>query len=403
MTSNFPDVSERLRLALGTWQNLAMYHEYQLAGMAAQIQVDDAHKKASRAWSLFEDKVLDNAVSEFHTEEVLPTHPCESAKIVHSAYQWFPAELFKWNRCSRRVFHLPHALEAVLASASFPQMRWSDVVWPFDSFIVTLEKPIRFEQMDGGHDEFDMLMISRKAIRGQPWITIRLFTTPEKSVGSVAAKPGEVKRFRQLLRKGRYEQAFKIVRRRQKEILRISPQMYGTQTTTLLVDSEGEDEIRIEPEDIYTIHSDEGKSDFESLPPYARSQMESVSVALRIAVGLSLYLETISSDSARWEERGVKGRKGSGAGALGVIVDPERICNIVGKGRISPHSTTDEQTRRNSAGFVRPHWRRAHRRRPVGSSLTAEKTIRVPPKLVREDLVPLYGIVGGTKTLVMVK
>jgi hypothetical protein len=42
-------------------------------------------------------------------------------------------------------------------------------------------------------------------------------------------------------------------------------------------------------------------------------------------------------------------------------------------------------------------------RRPSGSLLTAEKTVRVPHVLVREDLVPLYGVVGGTTTVVIGK
>ena len=51
--------------------------------------------------------------------------------------------------------------------------------------------------------------------------------------------------------------------------------------------------------------------------------------------------------------------------------------------------------------FVRPHWRRGYKRRPKGSAPTAEKTVKVPPVLVREDLVPIYGLVGGTTSIVV--
>ncbi len=114
-----------------------------------------------------------------------------------------------------------------------------------------------------------------------------------------------------------------------------------------------------------------------------------------------LYLENLSSESlADVQASKCKTRQISG-GAPAVITEPDRIFEVVGKGRISSNEVSDNKKSRSSVGFVRPHWRRAHYKRAHGAPQNAPKTIRVPAVLVRADLVPLYGIVGGTSTVVI--
>jgi hypothetical protein len=69
----------------------------------------------------------------------------------------FPVSLNEWSRNSRRVFHLTEELLTLLSLTSLDGVRWSEVHWPFESFLVTLDQPL----VDENGTSFDAILLYR--------------------------------------------------------------------------------------------------------------------------------------------------------------------------------------------------------------------------------------------------
>lgn len=408
MTSNTPDVSERLAQTFATWQMYFLGHEIEVAMQHQQGKASREDMAASQKGTRLPHVILNNNITDLNISDWQPLEQFASEigkRIVQ--YENFPYELFRWNRASRRVFHLPHSLEAMLAAAEFPDMDWQDVLWPFDSFIVTVEKPIVVRHPIGGIDQaFDTIMVTKTDTSKGFQVHLRWIHTPSTPGKKLGLNVSEINRFRSLLKKGRINDAAKLWDKRYKEIFRFCPFQIGSQNVVIDVvqDSDGgRGKITTEPHELYEKLG--GMSDWRGqelgYDESSRSFFEGLSVTLRIVVGWMLYLESLTKDSAEWRPGAKSRTRLMVGGAPSIITEPDQICTIVGKGRIDPSEVTSELGQRCSKGFVRPHWRRAHYRRPAGSSHDAPKSQRIPPVLVRSDLVPLYGIIGGTSTVVI--
>lgn len=411
MTSNYPDVSERLANTLAMWQVLHFEHELEVLALFAQGLVSDEDVRAAEQHTKFADKILDGSYEILSIEEWQPNQkiaylmpedmrPCGAEKLRN--YQAFPYELLRWNRTSRRVFHLPHSLEAMLAAAELPDMRWSDVLWPFESFIISLEKPlIMAHPADGIDQRLDAVMVTRsQRTDGTPQVLFRWLHVPAKPGKRYGFTGLEIAEFRKLKKK-KPRAAVKLMARKARELNRDYTHQQGSYNAVLRIGG-ANDAIIVEPETLRTAHG--GVPDGYGgvyTDESTRSYYEGLSVTIRIVVGWMLYLETLSEKSIAWRVPTPTGPRMTVGGAPAIITEPDHICDIVGKGRIDPSEVTSEPNRRCSKGYVRPHWRRAHYKRPRGSAPDAPKTVRVPPVLVRADLVPLYGIIGGTRTVII--
>jgi|AntRauTorckE6833_2_1112554.scaffolds.fasta_scaffold12871_2 hypothetical protein len=413
MTSNYPDVSERLSNTLATWQVLNFQHELEILALSTQGMASEEDVRACERHTKLPDTILGGTIETFDPAdwqpdlrfiEIMPDNmrPCAAEALKN--YQAFPYELFLWNVSSRRVFHLPHSLQAMLASAELPDIRWSDMLWPFDSFIISLEKPLVITHpADGVEQRLDTVMVSRsKRLDGTPVVLFRLLHVPGKPGKRYGYTRKEVIEFRKLKRK-RPAAAVKSMTRKLHELNRHNKNQQGSYNAVLRIGGHN-DVIIVEPEALRISHGGVpdghgGVYEAESTNSY----YDGLSVTIRIVVGWMLYLETLSQKSVTWSVPKRTAPRVTVGGASAIIIEPENICNIVGKGRINPSEVTNEAEQRCSKGFVRPHWRRAHYKRPRGSAHNAPKSVRVPPVLVRADLVPLYGIVGGTTTVVISK
>lgn len=410
MTSYGPDVSERLAHTFATWQMYYFGHELEVVHQHSQGRADQKDIVASQRGTLLADTILNNSVTSLAIEEWQPNQKFRSASgdtpnfaKQLDVYRSFPYELFQWNRQSRRVFHLPHSLEAMLAAAEFPDMKWNDVLWPFDSFIITVEKPIVVRHpIDLVDQPFDTVMVTRTAKSdGTAVVRFRWLHLPPTSGKRLGFTLSEMREFRSLLKK-KPQAAARFWNRKYKEIYKFSPFQLGSQHAELDIGEGRFEDIIVEPEELHVKLG--GMKDSYGNRYYdesTRSFFEGLSVTIRIVVGWMLYLETLSNDSMQWRTPSVRAQRMIAGGAPAIITEPDHICDIVGKGRIHPSEVTSEPNRRCSKGFVRPHWRRAHYKRPRGSTPDAPKSVRIPPVLVRADLVPLYGIIGGTRTVVI--
>lgn len=404
MTTSCPNVSERLALTFATWQMYFFCHEIEVAMLKQQGRATNAHMLESQKGTKLPHVILNNQISHLNERDWQPLvfSGIESVAAKQlNFYENFPRELFQWNRTSRRVFHLPHSLEVMLASAEFPDMVWGDILWPFDSFIITVEKPIVVRHPGGIDQVFDTIMVTKgNTVTGER-INLRWIQTLPTGDKKLGLNVSEVERFRNLLKKGRISDALMLWEKRIKEIRTLYPLMIGSQVTELEIRGSSE-KLITEAHELFDhlggIRNAYGNRLYDQS---TQSFYEALSVSLRLTVGLMLYLETISKESAEWQSVERKKAGVMSGGSPSIITQPENICFIVGKGRIDPSEVTADTGRRCDKGFVRPHWRRAHYRRSPGSALDAPKTHRIPPVLVRADLVPLYGIIGGTSTVLI--
>ena len=408
MTSQYPNVSERLAQTFATWQMYFLGHELEVAIQQQQGNLTKKDMVVSQKGTQLPNVILDNSVSQLNSDDWQPRTINGTVTDFGSQielYTHFPYELFQWNRASRRAFHLPHSLEAMLAAAELPDMTWDDVLWPFESFIVTVEKPIVVHHpLDGTKQKFDTILVTKSNSATGGKVHLRWIHTPQSEGKKLGLTVQEIKRFRTLLGKGKIPEAAKLWDRRYKEIHKFYPFQIGSQNVELEIEWGKSQKLITEADELYTHLG--AALDWQGQPlkyddAGSKTFFESLSVTLRIVVGWMLYLESMKRESTEWRPGQKHKTRLMSGGSPSVIIEPENVCTIVGEGRIKCSELTSERGTRCSKGYVRPHWRRAHYRRPAGSSPTAQKTQRVPPVLVRADLVPLYGIVGGTNTIVI--
>ena len=411
MASKQPDVSERLAHTHAMWRQHYLTYEVEVAIRLERGEVSAADSKLAQNGRKLATTILDNNIHRLTPTEWVPipklVRPRSVGHTLQNVYGYFPLELFEWNRTSRRVFHIPHSLTAILASAKFPDMRWSDVQWPFDSFVITLEKPLVIDSYDSKKESYDTIMISRLPILedGGDAISIRLFQRPTQSGATLGMSQRDMERFDRLMKKRLFDRALYFSESRRLEFGKYYPTVPGACGIVFLDNHESDTCIHLELESISTsigtIEANFPAEDTGVDQILLQQKLEISLVAMRIAMGWMCYLETLSSDSTTWRQHSVRKRGTDENCHSAVITEPGHICDIIGKGWIDQNEVTSVSSSRNSQGFVRPHWRRAHKRRPMGSPPGSEKTLRIPPKLVREDLVPLYGIIGGTKTIII--
>lgn len=426
MTSNEPNVTERLQHALAQWQSLYFLYETLMELESKTKPLDPDYLRWSKNAHRLPEVILDNSVEMLDPRHWFPlesmvgplsTTPEDAGSDVLSSlrrYMSFPSELFMWNRMSRRVFHLPPGLQALLASASFPEIPWSDVLWPHDSFIITVEKPLVMIGDYGERDEYDTILVTKlpHELDGGH-ISVRLLDRPSRDGVKVGYTTDDVKRIKSALKKDDYRKAVHTARRKSAQLSKIYNRMNGSTSCALEIRLRGDAMIALEAKQLMElefsgIHTPgtfigDAKPEWDTIPRIEQARYEVMSVACRIAIGWTLYLESLSTKPGALEHSPPQKQKKQNrvGGAIAVITEPEEICRIVGRGRFDPSEYGVTKEACNGQGFIRPHWRRAHWRRPRGSPPNAPKTVKIPALLIRADLVPLYGIIGGTKTIVM--
>lgn len=68
----------------------------------------------------------------------------EKIDVLSSRGLVIPPALFSWNRYSRRVFHITRDLQTLLSATSLDGIDWSEVQWPFRSFLLVLDEPLEY-------------------------------------------------------------------------------------------------------------------------------------------------------------------------------------------------------------------------------------------------------------------
>lgn len=405
-SSTNPDVSERLAHTFACWQIAAFAHESWALAEGKNLFADDLTEARIKMGHRLIPAIMNQRIKEIRFEEWQPLFSNEKVYqtlpgCLAGEYATFPLEIFQWNRNSRRVFHLPHTLIAALSSATYGEITWDKITWPHDSFVITLERPLRLE-VDGVGEDYDTIMVNLLpfGVDGSRVPKVRLFQAPKKQGVRLGLTRSALDRYLTVLKRKQWMKAYDICEKEYAPIAALYPTIPGSCGVTAHYQSEDEKvALEIDLEDLWegVTAGDKKPAKVDNMP-VRRAKAEIGLVALRIAVGWSLYLETMSTDRVKTCKNPHPPKQLSG-GYSGTITNPEEVFHILGQGRITKASEHQQRRLVEEGGFVRPHWRRAHKKRPAKSPPDAPKSVKVLQKLIREDLVPLFGIIGGTRSV----
>lgn len=395
---------ERLEETLGYWQDNCWFMEAFIVARASERKLLNAPELIApqlHNWKKFEQTVFDNTTHMLKDSEWGSSRRMREEFWAFGSMYRFPFEFFEWSRKSRRAFHLPSGLWQVFVEATYPEIRWSDVLLPFESFIITLDGGIQINMDDGGLSFiYDTILVARTGVGSG--VSIRLIRAPLAPKENRRLSEDVKHRFETLHKRGDQKKTLAFLEKKYQEwndAIIYPPALESVVFFKDKVDSKSR--VALEPSDIV-----DGLEAYEQAGFPSREEAEEVCAALsdaaKIVVGWCLYLRTLTASSMSWKSLERRKIKRGTRGVTGIITQPEHLCTILGEARLDPVAYgLSEPRSQNSGFFKRPHWRRAHFARPRGSAPTAVKSVEVPPLLIRKDLVPLFGIIGGTKTEVL--
>lgn len=314
--------------------------------------------------------------------------------------QLLPLALTSWTTSSRRIFHLSSDLQALLEGTSLGDLTFGDVTWPFDSFVVALESPIR----DPHGNTYDCILVSKGlqlVEKSDTLVEFRMFSTDLETHRRLT---WEQKRW--------FEEALTHHRvKRMKELLR-RHLVCAQPTVSSLFTLEQNSDCKVVESVAETVQR-RSKAEGMEFVPWGRNPPGTPSPhwdkAVQIIVGLCAYLTTIGSghhqDRSDWE------RLPAGPDS-GAITNTAEVCAVKASHLISPsegqelRDALDQEqvemggTRSHQA--VRSHYRRGHWRKlpGQGNNPGAQKLVHVRPTIVRKDRLPEGGVPGGSESIV---
>lgn len=402
--------STSLRLAetLNHWKDACWYTQTLLnLAFGKKSEQELWYPEQARHWRTFEQKVFDNSTQYLKTADWMILKRTPESDLLFP-YQTFPFEFFEWSRKSRRVFEIPADLQHAFATAAFPNITWADVLMPFDSFAVKLATPLVVEDRPGKWTQYDTILVSKITfhdLQGKPsQLIVRVLGPTFDGEKEPRLQEKDFRRVSLLAKRGQENEAMEKLKKMWAERSGSLKSTPGWRNLVLHSYKTPNRHLEIETEHFIKRLDSDTRQKIKGGIEEATWRAEPSSWAAKIAVGVMLYLQSLSNTPLPWREQRQPHRSQKGSrGVTGIITSPEYICAIVGRGIIDPstYGLNDPNKHEGSQFFVRPHWRRAHMRRSPGSAPNAPKDVKVPPVLVREDLVPLFGIISGTKTKIL--
>ncbi|OHB20366.1 MAG: hypothetical protein A2854_01275 [Parcubacteria group bacterium RIFCSPHIGHO2_01_FULL_56_18] len=389
---------ERLEEALRAWEDMSLFAEC-IARATPGIDTSRRDNDYAR-WRTFRRTLLNQSITDLRYEDWMPdlSHPAfNDARGSFASHGTFPLEFFGWTRWSRKAFVLEDIDQRTYEIASMSEVRWEDIIWPYFSFVVEFASPIPFVTTNGVSLTWTHALVTRfgaKEDEGSQAIFIRMlskeghltfFNGKERKRIMGALKDGDdMAAAREIHLSGlRTGDVFELQGQVQFSIFRSN------------VD-EMRDLVRFDEEGMHWRRTNPGRHAFNSSIRLPEEAVESTGRVARIVLGLCLDLDMLgASPRVAWTKRKT-GRKY--VGPLGIITKETDVCKILGRGIIDPNRYPGSSRNLKGQGFVRPHWRRKHRKRPPYSPPDHPKTVLVPARLINEHLVPYFGIIAGSIT-----
>jgi hypothetical protein len=331
--------SERLQMVLNFWKNLCWYFEtLYLTEFGGVPDAPWLIPGPITNWRRYDQVVFDNSFEELPFGEWdVPQERIETSYRSFSYHARFPFEFFEWSRKSRRVFHLPASLHKVFALATFPQIKWKEVLWPFDSFMITLEQPLLVEDEVGVWSQYDAILVSRLKQYGGA-IHIRLIQQPTIPIDEYKVAENVNRRIQLFMKRGEKEKAQTTLKRSMDALYARIKSTPGWRHGVIYspIDNLPDSRVKLEVSDFAARIDPETVARLEGGTEENLWRIEPMSWAAKIVVGWCLYHRTISATSLEWNEKKWKEHIPGMRGVTGIITNREHICTILGEATLNP-------------------------------------------------------------------
>lgn len=294
-----------------------------------------------------------------------------------------PFEFESWTKSSRRVFEISHELQILLSLTSLQDVKWSEIRWPFESFVVALAEPLYQSDQD-----FDTILVSRDPRGpGKDGVVLSIRLISNKLEQFHPLSQFEKSQLLSQYKNGKHDKVSdKVMRTLNREILGTS------RATALPLDKIGECRVTESYDQLLT------KAGFGQL------EAEGNDHAIRIVLGLCLYLYSLPSQSSHrsdWQTVQSKQKSQLSGRDSRAISDGANVCSVSSTFKLTREEKELVQRLRGRAiSELSAHFRRGHWRRPPGQGQNPEalKTVWVRPTLVLKDKLKEGEVPGGAIT-----
>lgn len=316
----------------------------------------------------------------------------ERGVSVLEAWYFLPFLLGTWTSCSRRVYHLDSDLQTLLSLTSVDDVKWQDLSWPFESFVLSLDSPlVGMPRDDGVPVYFDTIMVTKSYYRPPTEPGVQIETAQVIMLDNRLEQRQALSRFdrdraEELLRKGRINDALKHLtdKKRYRSVYSESFRLDFSRMSDLRL---GETSSQLQ--EIGAVRG-------------GKASLGAWDAAARIIGGLCLYLQSLPSKSphvSSWQplEPGIKNPDPR------AISTGAEVCHVSSVYRLTAEEReVVEQIGKRGHYELCAHFRTGHwRRRPgTGNDPAAPKVVHVRPTLVRRDRLAEGQLPGGSEEIV---
>ena len=284
--------------------------------------------------------------------------------------------LHAWCHASRKVYGVTEELKDLLLGMSFGELEWTDLLFPYESFVLALESPITVPYEDDPISGTSILVSRVRESEGaEPVLMVRFVTNEIHAYQPLSSY--DKSRLRQKRRLSMILSAIDLLKSR----------VVGIRDLNLTISESHFADLKIADTNARFTTMMEGDDDYSSI--------------YRLIAGFCFYLQTLPSGSSHqsaWTRVRNPGKPDPNA-----ITNGAEICTVASSVKLTPRERQEFSGERNqterehSAHFRRGFFRRAP---GTGHDPTAPKVVLVRPTLVRGDRLQPGELVGGTQVKV---
>lgn len=293
-----------------------------------------------------------------------------------------PRRLANWTSNSRRIFQMTRELQALLSGMSMDNITWSEILLPFDTFMIALPQPIYVHEK-----HFDAILVDME--RGDDdHLSLALYSTALSEYRPLSSYD------KAQWRKSVHKQSASLITRRAEFTERTN--LLGilscvcTAYTSLLNTKKASSTITIQDQIL-----GDGSS---------KDAVDAYGEAFRLVAALCLYLTCLpvgSPHSSGWHAppRLTKNRDPRAISDRAQVCEVKSMFTLTAEEQdiyLAPSMHPGHMRQELSSKMVRGHFRRPPGK---GDDPTAKKTVTVKPYPVRVDRLGPGEMQGGSLTI----
>ena len=383
--------AKRMEEMLNNWETNYFFQEiikFNRNPFLKEMACPDINKLRNALLKASGNEILDVSFS-----EIVPANPMDEEDVIFTEAISVLLNLVSWNRHSRRVFHLSSDMQMLLDATSLKNIKWEHVKFPFDTFVVGLDTPLR----DDSGTLYDAFLFSR---------TDELLDDP-----TVVPK-WELKLLPQTLSTAK--------RLKENDVKKILKSINGSEDEFRHGLNYGVDKYLKPENDIQMLLVEEiepsslhGKNVTDFLERLNDSENilknHPLDSAFHILINLCLYLENFPSSAVKTpvkKSRDKKKKRGQIKGSQKSFVDDSEnlftvLCQFKMKKEEIKKLANFVRVSKNSHE-IRAHWRRAHwRRKPNCGHIPFEHAPKdwIPMKFVNAHKLPPNSLPLATEVM----